>query len=336
MLAVELQQRKITPESLNLAADQFAQLVDIFIATEKTIAPDIRADLIAAIHRQALQAIHKTDYYRRLLSILVHKETLDLVQVCEQVNQQNTPLPTTPGATALNNIETIDKQILAARVNQKPDASENQQKGVRQNGVTIGSLPLPESQGFEGYQAEGAEQKAITTEAYSHQSTDHEIVPQFPSQLLVTADKIASIVQILLAESAPERWLQSLQLDLAHWQSVLAELIQQTRSIDKDSSAELLEAVQRQARQAINFAHYYRLVVGAVIARKPIDLEAFTLAANSANAPIPDQLVVSSPNPSLPISSAITPILGACSSATVWHRAMGNTNSGINPAVPVY
>jgi len=306
MLAVDLQQRKITPESLNLAADQFAQLVDIFIAKEKTIAPDIRADLIAAIHQQALQAIHKTDYYRRLLSILVHKETLDLVQVCEQVNQQNTPLPTTPGATALNNIETIDKQILAARVNLKPDASVNQHNSVQRNDEVIGGLPLPESLGFEEYQAERIEEKAITTEAYSHQSIDQERVPQFPSQQVVTADTISSIVQALLTESAPEQRLQALQLDFAHWQGLLAELIQQTRSIDKDASTELLAAVQRQARRVINFAHYYRLVVDAVIAHKPIDLEAFTRAANSANEPIADQLVVNSPNPSQPISSSIT------------------------------
>lgn len=276
MLAVELQQGKITPESLNMASDQFVRLIDIFIANEKTIAPDIQADLIAAIHQQALQAIHTRDYYRRVLSMLVRKETLDLVQVCEQVNQQDIPLPTTAAVTTSNNSETIDKETLTARASQKPDTSENQQKdiqqkGIQQNDVAIGSLPSPESQGFE-----------------------------------VTADKITSIVQALLTESVPEQRLQALQLDFAHWQRLFAELIQQARFIDKDASAELLGAVQRQARRAINFAHYYRLVVGAVIARKPIDLEAFTRAATSANEPLANQLAVSSHNASQPISSSIT------------------------------
>jgi hypothetical protein len=239
VLAEELQQGKRKAESLKFTGDQFAQLVDIFIAKEKKIAPDIQADLIAAIHQQALHANNKTDYYRRVLEKLLRKETLDLVQVCEQVNQQDISLPTLTHPT-------LAQPIVAVAT-----ASNN----------------------------------------------------------------IEAIARALLAESAPEQWLQTLQLDFVHWQNLVAELIQQTRYIDKDEGADLIEAVQRQAHQSINFAHYYRLVVGALVEHKPIDLEAFVRAANSARESIVDQLVVTSPNPSQPGNSALTVAADAISIA---------------------
>lgn len=234
-LALQLQQGKIKPEALNLTGDQLSKLIDIFITAEKSIASDIKADLIDAVHQQAQQTNHKDDYYQRVLTLLVRKDTLDLMLVCEQVNQQSKP----------------EQEILR----------NNPTKNIAQPAST-----------------------AVAT----------------------ASNNIEAIARLLLTESAPERWLQTLQLDFVHWQNLVAELIQQTRSIDKDAGADLIEAVQRQARQTINFAHYYRLVVGAVVEHKPIDLEAFVRAANSARETIVDQLVVSSPNLSQPGSSSQT------------------------------
>ncbi|HEY0893933.1 MAG TPA: contractile injection system tape measure protein, partial [Cellvibrio sp.] len=378
-LAAQLRQGNIKPESLNLTVDQITRLVDIFITTEKTIAPDIQADLIAAIHQQALRANRKADYYQRILSLLVRKEMLDLMQVCEQVNQQAIAQPITPAVTVSNNIETIARTLLAesaperrlqalqldlaqwqevvaeliqklqsigtdsraelieaiqrqagqvthpahyyrlviaavlareaidletlkATANQQPDAFTNPQKVLQADT----SLPLGKVQGAGEYEAEGAGYKSAITEPDPHQSIGQEIVPQFTSPPMASAGNITSIVQTLLAESAPERWLQALQLDLAQWQEVVAELIQQVQFVDKDSGTELIDAVQRQSRQVVHSAQYYRLVIAAVLAGEPIDLEAFSRAANSSTELMPAQLPAKPQNIFQRISSPIT------------------------------
>lgn len=229
-LAEQLQQGKRKAESLNLTGDQFAHLVDIFIAKEKTIAFDIQVDLIAAIHQQALQANNKTDYYRRILSILARKKIPDLVQLCEQVNQQDISLPTHTHPTLA--------------------------------------------------QPTGAE--------------------------VTASNNIEAIVRTLLAESAPEQWLQSLQLDLAQWQAVVAELIRQTQSNDKDSGVELIDAIKYQSRQVVNPANYYRRIITAVLTHEPIDLETFAQATNSSTETVSGQLPSNPHNNFQRVNSPIT------------------------------
>lgn len=380
-LALQLQQGKSKPEALNLNGDQLTKLIDIFITTESSIASDIKADLIAAIHQQALYANQKTDYYQRILSMLVRKDMLDLMQVCEQVNQQAIAQPVTPAITVSNKIETIVRTLLAesaperllqalqldlaqwqslvaeliqklqsidtdssaelieaiqrqahqvthsahyyrlviatvlarepidlealkATANQQRDAFTNPQKVL----AADTGLPLGKVQGAGEYEVEGAGNKSTIAEPDAYQSIDQEIVPQFSSPPMVSAGTITSIVQTLLAESAPEWRLQALQLDLAQWQEVVAELMQQVQFVDKDSGTELIDAVQRQSRQVVNSAQYYRLVIAAVLAREPIDLEAFTRAANSSTELMPAQLPANPQNISQRVSAPLNSI----------------------------
>jgi uncharacterized protein YjbI with pentapeptide repeats len=211
-LAEQLAQGTQTPESLYLTGDEFSHLVDIVITNTKSIASDIRSDLINAIHQQALQTNHKTDYYRHVLIKLLHKESLDLIQLCEQVNQQTISLPSLAPANLGQPLEVVAR------------ASNN---------IEV-------------------------------------LVPKMP----ITRE-IKSIAQTLLTESQSWTRVQELQLDNKQWEILTAELIRQTQFNDQHAAAELIDAIQTQARLTITPAVYYRLVIQALLKQDPIDLEAF-------------------------------------------------------------
>ena len=208
-LAEQLAQGTRTPESLHLNRDEFAQLVAIVITNAKNIASDIQADLIDAIHQQALQTDRKTEYYRRVLVTLLRQESLDLLQLCEQVNQQEILLPE-PGLAR-------DAQPVRSLIN------------------------------------------------------------------ATAATDIQLITQTLLTEAQSWARVQELQLDNKQWEILTSELIRQTQVTGPDASAELIEAIQRQARLAITPAIYYQLIIQSLLKQDPIDLEAFAARSTAAN-----------------------------------------------------
>ena len=208
-LAEQLAQGTRTPESLRLTGDEFSQLVAIAITNAKNIASDIQADLMDAIHQQAQHTDRKTEYYRRVLVTLLRQESLDLLQLCEQVNQQEILLP-------------------------EPGHALNVQ----------------------------------------------------PARSLVSATAatdIQSIAQTLLTEAQSWTRVQELQLDNKQWEILTTELIRQTQLTDPHASAELIDAIQTQARLAIAPAAYYRLIIQALLKQDPIDLEAFAARSTAAN-----------------------------------------------------
>ena len=107
-------------------------------------------------------------------------------------------------------------------------------------------------------------------------------ITQPTGAVITTSNNIDEIVRALLAEAEPVRRLQALQFDLAQWQAVVAELIRQTQSNDKDSGVELVDAIKYQSRQVIDPANYYRRIIAAVLTHEPIDLETFAQATNSS------------------------------------------------------
>ncbi|WP_323816530.1 contractile injection system tape measure protein [Cellvibrio sp. NN19] len=95
-LVVQLQQGLRQPETINLTVEQLVQLIVLLITTETFIAKDTQSDFIAAIHLHAQKTINKSNYYRQVLTQLVHKKELDLVLICAQVNHQSDLNNSTP------------------------------------------------------------------------------------------------------------------------------------------------------------------------------------------------------------------------------------------------
>lgn len=270
-IALQLQYEKINAESLDLNSDQLAQLVDIFIALDATIPMHIKNSLIIAVHQQARHANRINDYYRRVLTLLIRKELPNLLLLCEQVNQQVTSGKEIVRAKLLKN-STVET------------SSAEQYQGILSADEQIApafAKPLSNPDSVKW--------------APSAATVSRQDIAQPTAAAITALNNFEAIAQGLLSEPEPVARLQKLQLDVAQWQNLVAELILQSQFVDKDASTDLIDTIQNRSRQVINAVAYYRLVIAAVLAHQPIDLDALAAASNQQNtSPVPtDELAAS-------------------------------------------
>jgi hypothetical protein len=259
-LALQLQQGSIHPDSLDLSSERFAELISIFISADKTITRDAQADLTTAIYQQAQQVSRNVEYYRRVLMSLVRKDAVDLIEICNQVNNHNEP------EQHISNDKSREKEL----------------NPVQQSTQVID----------EPFVSRGAASSSITAETNSNQMINPEAISQLSPVPITQTGSITEIAQALLLDMQASARLQALRLDVAQWQRLAVELIQQSQFVDQALKSGLIATIQNQSTQVINPVVYYRLVIDAVLKHQPIDLEAFASTKDLSTELIPGQLSV--------------------------------------------
>jgi hypothetical protein len=274
-LALQLQQGNIYPDSLDLSSERFAELISIFISADKTITRDAQADLTTAIYQQAQQVSRNVEYYRRVLMSLVRKDAVDLIEICNQVNNHNEP------EQHISNDKSREKEL----------------NPVQQSTQVID----------EPFVSRGAASSSITAETNSNQMINPEAISQLSPVPITQTGSITEIAQALLLDMQASARLQALRLDVAQWQRLAVELIQQSQFVDQALKSGLIATIQNQSTQVINPVVYYRLVIDAVLKHQPIDLETFASTKGLSTELIPDQLPVNAQDDSqrlaLPIAA---------------------------------
>ena len=126
--------------------------------------------------------------------------------------------------------------------------------------------------------------------AESNTSSPHSIEIPSAATSVVKSD-IEAITQELLRDTQPLLRLQQLQLNTTQWQELTSELLKRSSVADGNASADLIAAIEIQARGLQNPTFYYRRIIQALLQQQPIDLEVFAdtsidsqenIAANSS------------------------------------------------------
>jgi hypothetical protein len=287
---------------LELEGAQWQKLSIELIEQAQFVDQALKAELIAAIQNTPSQVINPVVYYRLVIEAILKRQPIDLEAFTvtaagseqqAEINNSRYDVADEVEETDFSNNkinQSISQRQFGVEKNELEPTkdslrfTENDNAFVSTESASAEVIPsqLPVNPQHNTQQAPAqisVASSSITAETNSNQTVKPEIIPQLSPVPITQTGSITEIAQALLSEIQPSARLQTLHLDVAQWQRLTVELIQQSQFFDQASKTELITAIQNQSAQVINPVVYYRLVIDAVLKHQRIDLGAFTATA---------------------------------------------------------